>query len=226
MEIINFYVPSELCQIVNIATEIGSCNLKTRYCFEIIYDEQYYLTLKDTDIKTEIPNAVIQNIVADAKSYPHAVLFCINKYLTPLKQELIRQSLKPEERRIDLLLQDAKGYFEKENNIIFFFDKNHLTANMTEKQFDISFTVTGHVYKTIDSEIAYGNTGVIYAYYDDGLILKYTVEHKDGLFMITSIIKESDIKYRTLYEQNKNAESIYTAHTAKKRNLFSKILLK
>lgn len=226
MDLINVYIPSEFHRIIN--TSSGAIYDDIRYRFQVLQDnDTYYLQLKNNGNTSIIPSETINRIIEDTRRNPKAILYYINYHLQTLKNKLIAESMPSSNyQRLDILLDTAKGYAEKDESIILFYDAFCLQPNLLKRNGDASFSIENHIYKTADDNYINSGTQTFFCYCTNNQLLKINTAFKDGLFYIASIVPLSDMKYLSLYQQNKGAADIYAVHTNKKRTLFKKIILR
>ena len=151
MKIINFYVPSETCCFLDIAT--STVNTK-QFHFRLEEENGIFLrcNVGDTTDTISVPKEILDKII-ESDLLTHAV---VNQWLKPLKEELINRFSNETETTVNLssLLLSARGYVLKEGkNTIQMIILNKLTNLLVRKYRTTYNTWNYYVIKVLNQHV-------------------------------------------------------------------------
>lgn len=226
MEVVNFYVPSEIQILLNPETSTVST---INYQFRIVEQENKLWLLLCSESYTnteEIPEPVCRQICDMA--YQHRLTnAAVNQILFPLKTKLIQNIPESEDRthiNISKLFMSAKGYILKENNPVAIFADNTLCPDVFNNKYSIRFTIPVDnqdkiILLTSKEYLLKERDSALFVFQSLKKIYQATAMLQNGIFHLQQIIPVSSMQHQNLFETDHSLSDICRRFMLKKNRL-------
>ena len=206
MKIINFYIPSETCCFLDIAT--STVNTK-QFHFRLGEENGIFLRCNVGDITNtvSVPKEILDKII-ESDLLTHAV---VNQWLQPLKEELINRFSNETETTVNLssLLLSARGYVLKEAKKIALFDNNALILDTFTNTMQMMLSAK-NTYFISAMEYVYRNMEpVSFILFHKDRVLRIESVCNNCVFQIKFVLPEENTEYKDLFEKNIPLSDIY-----------------